>query len=397
MQSRSYEQILKLKNMAEDPSLVKSNFLSNMSHEIRTPLSAVIGMAEIAQKTSDVAHKDDCLNKISGSSKYLMGILNDILDMSKIEANMLELYSQPISPGEMLEKIKDVFYFRCQEKNIDLKICCHDIPHIISDEQRISQVIANLVSNAIKFTPENGSVTLSARVVDEPNEHGSVVIEFSVKDTGIGISEEGQRNLFQAFQQADNSISARYGGTGLGLAISRRIVDLLGGDIVIHSRLGEGSLFTFTVRATICDMPENDDVAMDMPENLNYMGKTLLLVEDIEINREIVFALLEHTGIHIIEAVNGEDAIAKFEKFSSEIDIIFMDLQMPIMDGYEATRKIRALGFERANKIPIIAMTANVFKEDIDKCFAAGMNGHLGKPIDSTAMRLLLDDILAAE
>ena len=396
IQSRPYEQILKLKNMAEDASRVKSNFLSNMSHEIRTPLNAVIGMAEIAQKSSDVTHKDYCLNKISGSSKYLMGIINDILDMSKIEANMLELYAQPVSTSEMLEKIKDVFYFRCQEKNIDLNIHCNDIPRIISDEQRISQVIANLVSNAIKFTPENGSVTLSARLVEEPDENGSVVIEFAAKDTGIGISEEGQRNLFQAFQQADNSISAKYGGTGLGLAISKRIVGLLGGDIVVNSRLGEGSIFTFTIRAIVCNMPEDADITIDVPENLNFKDKTLLLVEDIEINREIVSTLLAYTGIRIIEAVNGEDAIAKFEKFSSEIDIIFMDLQMPIMDGFEATRKIRALGFEQANKIPIIAMTANVFMEDIDKCFAAGMNEHLGKPIDSAAMLLLLKNILPA-
>jgi len=397
MQSRPYEQILKLKNMAEDASRVKSNFLSNMSHEIRTPLNAVIGMAEIAQKSPDSAQKDYCLNKISRSSNYLMGIINDILDMSKIEADMLELYTQPVKPCEMLEKIKDVFFFRCQEKSIDLHIECTGVPQIISDEQRISQVIANLVSNAIKFTPESGRVTLSACLVEEPKEDGSVTIEFTVKDTGIGISEEAQENLFQAFHQADNSISAKYGGTGLGLAISKRIVELLGGNITVKSRPGEGALFTFTIQAMICEVAETADADVDISEKLNFNEKTLLLVEDIEINREIVSALLEDTEISIIEATNGEEAVAKYEQFYSEINVVFMDLQMPRMDGYEATRSIRTLGFEQAKKVPIIAMTANVFKDDIDKCHDAGMNGHLGKPIDSNAMLQLLKDILTSE
>ena len=397
MQSRPYEQILKLKNLAEDASRVKSNFLSNMSHEIRTPLNAVIGMAEIALKSSDVTQKDYCLNKISRSSKYLMGIINDILDMSKIEADMLELYSQPVSPGEMLEKIKDVFFFRCQEKDIELQLDCSNLPCILSDEQRISQVIANLVSNAVKFTPEGGSVTLSARSVEGPNEDGSITIEFSVKDTGIGISQEVQANLFQAFHQADSSISAKYGGTGLGLAISKRIVSLLGGDIAVSSRLGEGSIFTFTIQTTVSEIPETVNDTVDIPDKYNYSGKTLLLVEDIEINREIVSALLEDTEIRIIEAINGEDAVEKYEQFYPEIDIIFMDLQMPKMNGYEAASKIRSLDINQAKNVPIIAMTANVFKDDIDKCLEVGMNGHLGKPIDSSAMLLLLNNILMAE
>jgi len=398
MQSRPYEQILKLKNMAEDASRVKSDFLSNMSHEIRTPLHAVIGMTEIAQKSSDISHKDHCLNKIRGSSKHLMGVINDILDMSKIEAGMLEIYSQPVLPSEILEKIKDVFCFRCQEKDIDFKINTPDTSqYILSDEQRISQILANLISNAIKFTPKGGSVTLGAQVAEKISEDGSTIVEFSVEDTGIGISEKVQKNLFQAFQQADTSISAKYGGTGLGLAISKRIVGLLGGEIAVNSRPGEGSTFSFTIRAMVCDTPQNGYVPVNTPEKLNYMGKTLLLTEDIELNREIVSSLLEDTGIRIIEAINGEDAVAKFEQLAPEIDIIFMDIQMPGIGGYEATRKIRALGFERAKRVPIIAMTANVFKEDIDKCFAAGMNGHLGKPIDTKAMLLLLNDMLAAE
>ena len=396
MQARPYEEILKLKNLAEYASRVKSDFLSNMSHEIRTPLNAVIGMAEIAQKSSDTARKDDCLNKISGSSKYLMGIINDILDMSKIEADKLELYSQPVSPLDILEKTRDIFFFRCQEKDITLDIDCSGLPRfIISDEQRILQVIANLVSNAVKFTPEGGSVSLSARMAEPPGGDGSVLAAFSVADTGIGMSEEVQENLFNAFRQADSSISAKYGGTGLGLAISKRIVELLGGDIAVKSRPGEGSVFTFTIRAAVCEAPEECRAAESAPEKLNYRGKTLLLAEDIPINREIVHALLEDTGIRILEAENGEEAAAVFERHAPEIDIVFMDLQMPVSDGYEATRKIRALDLERAKNVPIIAMTANVFRDDVEKCFAAGMNGHLGKPIDTAAMRSLLKEILA--
>jgi len=398
MQSRPYAQILKLKNMAEDASRVKSNFLSNMSHEIRTPLNAVIGMAEIAQNSADATRKDYCLSKISSSSKYLMGIINDILDMSKIEADKLELYAQPVLPSMILEKIKDVFYFRCQEKDIELRLNAPAMPqYIVSDEQRILQVIANLVSNAIKFTPEGGCVTLDARVAGEVSKDEPVIVEFSVTDTGIGISDAGQKNLFQAFQQADNSISARYGGTGLGLAISKRIVGLLGGDITVKSCLGEGSMFTVTIQAMLCDAPEAADVAKDTPPKLNYQGKTLLLAEDILINREIIAAILEDTGIRIIEAENGAEAVAQFEESAAEIDVVFMDLQMPLLDGYEATRRIRALAAARAKTVPIIAMTANVFKDDIDKCFDAGMNGHLGKPIDTTALRALLSKLLTGD
>ena len=397
MQSRPYEQIVKLKNLAEDASRFKSSFLSNMSHEIRTPLNAVIGMAEIAQKSPDIAHKDYCLTKISGSSKYLMGIINDILDMSKIEADMLELYSQPVSPVKILEKTKDVFHFRCQEKNIELIINGPDTDqYIVSDEQRILQVMANLVSNAIKFTPDGGQVIISANQSDKSEEDGSLIVEFSVKDTGIGISDTGQENLFQAFHQADSSISSKYGGTGLGLAISKRIVSLLGGDISVKSNIGEGSVFTFTIKANPCDAPENVEIKAAMPENSNYKGKTLLLAEDIQLNREIVAALLADTGIRIVEATNGEDAVAAFERLASEIDIIFMDLQMPGINGLEATQQIRALSLENAKTVPIIAMTANVFKNDIEKCLSAGMNGHFGKPIDSNAMLSLLDNILIA-
>ena len=383
MQSRPYEQILKLKNAAEEVSQVKSDFLSNMSHEIRTPLNAVIGMAEIAHKATELSRKDYCISKIKDASQHLMGVISDILDMSKIEAGKLELDIEPISPLEMLERIKDVFFFRCQEKNIEFSITLENIPEYInSDGQRISQVIANLVSNAIKFTPDSGTVSLIARKNGETDEEGFVSLEFIVKDTGIGISEEGQTKIFQSFQQADKSISKKYGGTGLGLAISKRIVNILGGDIFVKSQLEQGSEFSFVIRAQLADPSKTIDTKPEGIETFDYKSKTLLLVEDININREIVLAFLEPSGIRIIEAENGEEAVSIFEKNASEIDIILMDIQMPVMSGYEATQKIRSLSIAKAETVPIIAMTANVFKEDIDKCFEVGMNGHLGKPID---------------
>ena len=383
MQSRPYEQILKLKNAAEEVSQVKSDFLSNMSHEIRTPLNAVIGMAEIAHKATELSRKDYCISKIKDASQHLMGVISDILDMSKIEAGKLELDIEPISPLEMLERIKDVFFFRCQEKNIEFSITLENIPEYInSDGQRISQVIANLVSNAIKFTPNSGTVSLIARKIGETDEEGFVSLEFIVKDTGIGISEEGQTKIFQSFQQADKSISKKYGGTGLGLAISKRIVNILGGDIFVKSQLEQGSEFSFIIRAQLADPSKTIDTKTEGIETFDFKSKTLLLVEDININREIVLAFLEPSGIRIIEAENGEEAVDIFEKNASEIDIILMDIQMPVMSGYEATQKIRSLSIAKAETVPIIAMTANVFKEDIDKCFEVGMNGHLGKPID---------------
>jgi signal transduction histidine kinase/ActR/RegA family two-component response regulator len=368
---------------AEAAAKAKSDFLSNMSHEIRTPLNAIIGMTEIAELTADISKMRFCNARIKDASKYLSGLVTDILDMSKIEANKMELNSEPFSLPAILEQVRDLFSPRCKDKNIDFRLICDDVPpYVNSDEQRLLQVLMNLVSNAVKFTPENGRVDFAVRQIGEIDEKGAAVLEFSVKDTGIGMSDEQQKKLFQAFQQGDNSIAARYGGTGLGLAISKRIVHLLGGDIRVSSTLGEGSTFTVAISAQICEAPERADSGNSSSENPVFKGKTLLLAEDIEINREIVSALLEPSGIRIIEAENGSDAIKKFEMFSSEIDIVFMDIKMPLMDGFETTAAIRASGLPGADAVPIVALTANAFQEDIDKARAVGMNDYLSKPIN---------------
>ncbi|MDR1560205.1 MAG: transporter substrate-binding domain-containing protein, partial [Clostridiales bacterium] len=368
---------------AQAAAKAKSDFLSNMSHEIRTPLNAIIGMTEIAEKATDISRMRSCNARIKDASKYLLGLVTDILDMSKIEAGKMELYPQPFSLPAILEQVKDLFLPRCQSKNIDFRLFYDDVPPFInSDGQRLLQVLTNLLSNAVKFTPENGRIDLTVRQTGEADGEGVTTLEFIVRDTGIGMSDEQQERLFQAFQQGDSSIAARYGGTGLGLTISKRIVSLLGGDIHVSSTLGQGSAFTVTIPAQVCETPEYSDKDSASFEDPDFEGRTLLLAEDVEINREIVVTLLAPSGIRIIEAKNGNEAIEKFKRFSSEIDIVFMDIKMPFMDGFDAAAAIRSSGLPGAGTVPIIALTANAFQEDIDKAHAVGMNDHLSKPID---------------
>ncbi|MDR0653756.1 MAG: transporter substrate-binding domain-containing protein, partial [Synergistaceae bacterium] len=357
---------------AETAAKAKSDFLSNMSHEIRTPLNAIIGMAEIAEKASDIPQMRHCNDRIKEASRFLLGLVTDILDMSKIEAGKMELYPQPFLFPAILEQVKELFLPRCESKNIDFRVTYDNVPSFInSDGQRMMQVLTNLLSNAVKFTPENGRIDFTVRQIGEIDGNGTATLEFSVRDTGIGMSDEQQENLFQAFQQGDSSISARYGGTGLGLTISKRIVCLLGGDIQVSSAPDQGSTFTVTVPAQVCDASECLDKDSMSSENPDFEGRTLLLVEDVEINREIILTLLAPSGIRIIEAENGNEAIKKFEQFSREIDIVFMDIKMPFMDGFSATSAIRSSGFQGADSVPIIALTANAFQDDIDKARAA--------------------------
>jgi signal transduction histidine kinase/CheY-like chemotaxis protein len=368
---------------AEAAAKAKSDFLSNMSHEIRTPLNAIIGMTEIAEKAADISRMRSCNARIKDASKYLLGLVTDILDMSKIEAGKMELYLQPFSFPAILEQVKDLFLPRCKSKNIDFRLIYDNVPPFVnSDEQRLLQVLTNLLSNAVKFTPENGRIDFTVLQIGETDENGVAALRFSVRDTGIGMSDEQQKRLFQAFQQGDNSIAARYGGTGLGLTISKRIVDLLGGDIRVSSALDEGSTFTVTVPAQVCEASEYADKDAFSSEDLDFEGRTLLLVEDVEINREIILTLLEPSGIRILEAADGQEAVEKFGQFSSEIDIVFMDIKMPFMNGFDAAAAIRSSGLPGADTVPIIALTANAFQEDIDRAHAVGMNDHLSKPID---------------
>jgi signal transduction histidine kinase/DNA-binding response OmpR family regulator len=503
---------------AEAASRSKSEFLANMSHEIRTPMNAIIGMTAIAKSSAEQERKDYCLGKIEEASAHLLGVINDILDMSKIEANKLELSFEEFNFEKMLQKVVNVINFRVEEKQQDFTVYIdRRIPvNLVGDDQRLAQVITNLLSNAVKFTPEGGSLRLDARLLRE--EDGVCTMRVAVKDTGIGISEEQQLQLFNSFQQAESSTARRFGGTGLGLAISKRIVEMMNGKIWVESEPGKGAEFAFAVSMKrgaaeqrnilgpgvnrgnlrvlavddtaevreyfkeimqhfdiFCDtaadgeeaiariaqngaydvyfidwrMPNMDGIELtrrikecgggsnpivtmisaaewnvieteakavgvdrflqkplfpsviadclneyigvsnslaaegaQQGEGESFAGYRILLAEDVEINREIVLALLEPTELGIDCAENGAAALEMFERHPEQYDMIFMDVQMPEMDGYEATIRIRALDVPRAQEIPIVAMTANVFREDIEKCLDVGMSGHVGKPLD---------------
>jgi PAS domain S-box-containing protein len=377
-----------MEEQALSASRAKSSFLSNMSHEMRTPLNAIVGMTVIGRKAKDIERKNYALDKISDASAHLLGVISDVLDMSKIEANMLGLSPVEFRFEKMLQKVVSVINFRVNEKRQNLTVNLDDaIPAaIIADDQRLAQVVANLLSNAVKFTPEEGSISLTASLIGEEN--GICTIQVSVSDTGIGISEEQQKKLFNSFQQAESNTTRKYGGTGLGLAISKSIVEMMGGKIGIQSELGKGSVFTFTVQAQKASYIEDNSDADDAADNGKtditgiFEGSSILLVEDVYLNREIVMALLEPTRLSIDCAENGAEAVRMFTKNPDKYSLIFMDVQMPEMDGYDATRRIRAMDIPKAKTIPIVAMTANVFREDIEKCEAAGMDSHIGKPLD---------------
>ena len=399
-------EIIEAKKRTEQASTAKSNFLSSMSHEIRTPLNAIIGMTTIATSSPDPERKDYCLSKISGASVHLLGIINDILDMSKIEEGKLELSPTEFEFSAMLTQIINIFEFRLGEKRQKLIVETDPgIPaRIIADEQRFAQVITNLLSNAIKFTPDEGSIGIKAKLLEREDDSGKCTLEIQVSDSGIGISINEQGKLFNSFVQVDSSISRKYGGTGLGLAISKNIVEAMEGSITIDSEPGKGSTFIFTIKAEVpkqkslsSETESSQPIAGAEPEAVHdYSGKRILLAEDVEINREIVIALLEDYKLEIIEAEDGQYAYDKFAANPDKFDLVFMDIHMPGVNGYESTRLIRALDHPRAKTVPIIAMTANVFKEDIENCLEAGMNAHIGKPLAlddlNTILRKYLED-----
>jgi len=373
------------RNLAEMASAAKSEFLSRMSHEMRTPMSAIIGMTKIAKDADTLERKEDCLDKIGSASRHLLGLINDILDMSKIEADKFEIYSHTFDFKEMLDRVVGVMGIRIEEKGQQFVMDLDEAipPAIIGDELRITQVITNLLSNAVKFTPESGKIILSARRVPD----NGATLRIAVMDTGIGISLEQQSKLFSAFEQLDGGTARKFGGTGLGLAISKRIVEMMGGSIWIESELGKGSTFVFTMPFENVENTMQETIAKSDKEDAPHLiGHTILAAEDIDINREIMESALEETGVQIVFVENGLEAVSAFKAEPDRFDLILMDIQMPLMDGYEATQTIRALGNPHSGKVPIIAMTANVFREDVERCLAAGANGHLGKPLDQTAL-----------
>jgi len=395
-----------LRVAAEAASTAKSVFLANMSHEIRTPLNAVIGMALVARKTASNEKTHMAINEIETASRHLQGVLNNVLDMSKIESGKFELVHEVFFLRTAMSEVAELINQRCVEKNIRLDTTFGNMENfcIIGDKLRLKQILINLLGNAVKFTPENGTIVFDLSIEEESEE--TVKVHFTAADNGMGMNEEQLRTLFRAFSQADASIFSRFGGTGLGLSISQNLALMMGGEITVKSKPGEGSSFEFTLLFPRAEtIPDKGEDAGGIVPDLE--GKHLLLVEDVEINRVIIHELLEETHVEIDDAENGFAAIAAFsEKPSNYYHLIFMDIQMPLMDGYEVTRRIRVIEAERISAsraesleqpdgVPIVAMTANAYKEDIEKAFAAGMNGHLAKPIDMNAvMRMLAEKLL---
>ena len=387
-------------------SRAKSDFLSRMSHEIRTPMNAIIGMTKIADNTNDIGKLRYCLATIGVSSAQLLGLINDILDMSKIEAGKFELDFAPFNIEKSLMKVCNLIIDSAERKGqkFDVILGNNMRVHYLGDELRLSQVITNLLSNAVKFTPENGTITLT--VEEKQRKEDGSVLRFTVADTGIGMTQEQIGRLFTSFEQADESITRKFGGTGLGLSISKSIIDKMNGTIWVDSEINKGTTFTFDIelkwaaqqsggvivngitpsdlKLLIVEGKETEDVP-------DFSDVTLLLAEDVDINREIFITLLENTNVKIDIAENGLIAVQKFTAHPEQYNMIIMDVQMPEMDGYEATKTIRALDLPRAKTIPILAMTANAFKEDVDKCIACGMNDHLAKPVD---IKVVIEKIL---
>ncbi|GHV39508.1 hypothetical protein FACS1894187_19560 [Synergistales bacterium] len=383
------EQVL----IAEAASRAKGNFLANMSHEIRTPLNAVIGMTKIGSQAENLSRKDYAFSKIKEASEHLLDVINDILDMSKIESGKLNLSKLVFSVRDVVSRVENVMRFKTDEKHQEFTVAvADDIPQaLLGDDLRLAQVLTNLIGNAVKFTPENGRITLSAFFDGEAD--GLCTLRFLVRDSGIGITSEQKNKLFQSFQQAEESTTRKYGGTGLGLALSKQIVELTGGNIWVDSAPGEGSTFGFTTKAPRTEpVPENEEAA-DVGEDIKpgeFKDRVILLAEDVEINREILISLLESSEATIDSVEDGLQAVEMFEKNPERYHLILMDVQMPVMDGYEAARRIRAAENIYAAKVPIVAMTANVFQEDIERSLASGMNAHLGKPVDLTKLLVAL-------
>jgi signal transduction histidine kinase/ActR/RegA family two-component response regulator len=372
------------KSRAEAANIAKSAFLANMSHEIRTPMNGIVGMANILRREGVTPKQADHLEKIDIAAQHLLVIINNILDISKIEAGKFVLEEIPVTVANLLTNVGAILAERLKAKNIHLLIQTESLPaNLIGDPTRIQQALLNYTVNAVKFS-ESGDVTLRIRKLEEAVD--SVLVRFEVEDAGIGIAPETVLRLFAAFEQADNSMTRKFGGTGLGLVITRRLAELMGGEAGVTSALGIGSTFWFTARlkkGSADPVPQAmviDDVEAEIRQH--YSGYRVLVVDDDEINREVAQIQLEAVDLAVDTAQDGAEAIAMAQQ--RIYAAIFMDMQMPNVNGLEATKGIR--GIPQYRDVPIIAMTANAFAEDRARCFAAGMNDFLTKPFNPATL-----------
>ena len=384
---------------AEHANRAKTAFLNNMSHDIRTPMNAIIGFTSLAaEHLDDREIIRDYLGKISTSGKHLLSLINDVLDMSRIESGSVKIEKTNIHLSDILEDLKTIILESVHAKQQKLLIKMQDVVHedIITDKLRLTQVLLNIISNAVKFTPIGGTIQI---LVEEKisQKVGYAVYSFCIKDNGIGMSKEFQEHVFDSFAREHTVTESGITGTGLGMAITKNIVDLMGGTIHLTSKQGEGSEFIVTLECELADKTVQDKQSScpkAEKKHLDYSGKKVLLVEDNELNREIATEILKSLGMKVDYAADGMEAV---EIMSSEAgnqyDMIFMDIQMPKMDGYTATREIRTLKDTKKANVPIIAMTANAFDEDRKKAIKAGMNGHIAKPIDVNVILQNLDRI----
>ncbi|MBD5470190.1 MAG: response regulator [Lachnospiraceae bacterium] len=380
----------------------KSEFMSRMSHDIRTPMNAIIGMTAIAEKYLDDKERvADCLNKITVSSKHLLSLINEVLDMSKIESGKIELVEEEVNLADLIDNLVTMIRPVIQEKNHSLAVDIANVEHenVIGDSVRMQQIFMNILSNAAKYTLDGGKIELN--VVERPSGiQGYGSYEFMFRDNGIGMSKEFLEKLFEPFSREANSRVNKIEGTGLGMAIARNIARIMNGDIVVESTLGKGTTFVVTLSFKLADVTDPNAKKKEAQSQTDYetalVGRRVLLVEDNALNREIAEEVIAQTGVIVESAADGKEALEMFEKSPAQYyDMIFMDIQMPVMNGYDATTAIRALEHEDAVSIPIIAMTANAFAEDIRMSRKAGMNEHLTKPLDMEQLMQCLRKWLA--
>jgi len=374
------------KDRALDANRAKSEFLSRVSHELRTPLNVVLSMSKLGLSDEKIDDSNERFKRIVSASSHLSNIINDVLEMSRMESGKIEIRLAPMSLRSVVGECLDLFSLRTEEKGIVLiPSIAEGIPdRLIADEFRIRQILINLLSNAIKFT-DHGSVTLDISADDFSSRNFTLF--FTVADTGVGMSQEFLPKIFMPFEQEDSFFSRRFEGSGLGLSISHNLAMLMGGDLSVESKLGEGSRFVFTIPVEIAGSEDvnNHDAVSGQSDDISLEGKRILLAEDIEINRMIVREILAGSGVVIDEAADGKEACSKFmDSPEWYYDCILMDIQMPVMNGYEATQNIRRSN-RADNAIPIISMTANALKEDVDHAYSIGVDDHIAKPIDFDA------------